>query len=93
MSGRGRGDRFQRGKFINSNNGYKKKTKLEDNVYYLGSATQASDYETTTSFIISHIIKTYTRGLDIAEALAKLEELDFASLTPTLKTSEKPMQF
>jgi len=34
-------------------------------------------------------MKTYTRGLDIAEALAKLEELDFAPLKPTLKTSEE----
>ena len=89
MSGRGRGGRFQRGKFISSNNGFKKKTKLEDHIYYLGSATQASDYETTTSFIINHIMKTYTRGLDIAEALEKLEELDFTTSKPTLKTSNE----
>ena len=56
-------------------------------IYYLGSATQASDYETTTSFIINHIMKTYTRGLDIAEALETLEELDFTTSKPTLKKS------
>ena len=89
MSGRGRGGRFQRGKFKSSNNGFKKKTKLEDHIYYLGSITQASDYETTTSFIINHIMKTYTRGLDIAEALEKLQELDFTTSKPTLKTSNK----
>jgi len=87
MSGRGCGGRFQRGTFRSSNNGYKKKTKLEDHVYYLGSATQASDYETTMSFIINHIMKTFTRGLDIAEALEKLEKLDFTPYKPTLKTS------
>ena len=87
MSGQGRGGRFQRGKFKGINNGYKKKTKLEDHIYYLGSATQASDYETTTSFIINHIMKTYTRGLDIAEALETLEELDFTTSKPKLKKS------
>jgi len=87
MSGRRRGGRFQRGKFKGIKNGYKKKTKLEDHIYYLGSATQASDYETTTSFIINHIMKTYTRGRDIAEASETLEELDFTTSKPTLKKS------
>ena len=42
----------------------------------------------TTSFIINHIMKTYTRGLDVAEALEKLEELDFTTSKSTLKKSK-----
>ena len=85
MSGRWRGGYFQRRKFKGINNGYRKKTKLEDHIYYLGSATQTSDYETTTIFIIYHII--YTRGLDKVEALETLEDLDFTTSKPTLKKS------
>jgi Reverse transcriptase (RNA-dependent DNA polymerase) len=46
-----------------------KKT-LSDYIYYLGSAKQAADYDTTTEYILNHIIKTFTFGNDIATALS-----------------------
>jgi hypothetical protein len=45
------------------------KKSLTDYNYYLGSARQASDYETTTEFLINHIIKTFDHRSDIGQAL------------------------
>jgi len=55
---------------------FKKKKSIEDYVYYVGSARQASDYEITTEFVINYIRKTYTDGEDIATALETLEDID-----------------
>jgi hypothetical protein len=52
-----------------------KKT-LADNIYYLGSAKQVADYETTTDYLINHIKKTFNFGNDIGTALEELEEYD-----------------
>jgi hypothetical protein len=41
----------------------------QDYQYFLGSTKQASDYESTTSYLINHIKKTYNYGNDIATAL------------------------
>lgn len=90
MSGRGRGHFRGRGRFNRSSaarNTVKKKTKVEDHVYYLGYATQASDYEITTSFIINHILKTFKRGLDVGTALENLNDMDTTKWAPKLKTS------
>jgi hypothetical protein len=43
---------------------------LAEYIYYIGSAKQAADYQTTTDFIINHIIKTLDLGNDIATALS-----------------------
>jgi hypothetical protein len=57
-------------------------------MYYLGTAKQASDYETTTNFILNHIRKEYDEGGDdIATALEDLEPLDLNVFKPTLKMS------
>jgi hypothetical protein len=41
------------------------KKSVNDYNYYLGSAKQASDYETTTEFLINYIKKTFDYGSDI----------------------------
>jgi hypothetical protein len=67
MSGRGRGFR---GRFSGRGKGPKQakqqgknpKKSLQDYVYYIGSAKQASDFTTTTEFIINHIWQTFAQG-------------------------------
>jgi hypothetical protein len=41
------------------------KKSVNDYNYYLGSAKQASDYETTTEFLINYIVKTLEYGNNI----------------------------
>jgi hypothetical protein len=53
----------------NKNNYKPSKKTLSDHIYYLGSAKQAADYDTTTDFILNHIIKTIIFGNDITTAL------------------------
>ena len=61
---------------------------VNDYNYYLGSAQQASDYETTTEFLINHIKKLYEFGNDIGTALEELTELDLAKYKPTMASSK-----
>lgn len=65
------GRKPQQGKSYESS---KKETKkgLTDYNYYLGSAKQASDYETTTEFLINYVKKTFEYGSDIGQALKEL---------------------
>jgi hypothetical protein len=65
-----------------------KKT-LADSIYYLGSAKQAADYETTTEFLINHIQKTYNFGNDIGTALEELTVFDINSVKPTRYISQE----
>ena len=103
MSGRGRGRNQGRGRsntgrgrsFTNtggrnsSNTTYKpSKKSLSDYVYYLGSAKQAADYETTTEFIINNIKKSFNFGNDIATSLEDLAEYNIEKHKPTLKVSK-----
>ena len=69
------------------NQSFKKKKSIDDYVYYVGSARQASDYEITTEFVINHIRKTYTDGEDIATALETLQDIDVKNWKPTIETS------
>jgi hypothetical protein len=66
----------------------KKKT-LEDYYFYVGSAKQASNYESAADFIINHIKKEYDRGRDIAESLHELKKPDTDTWMPKLKGSTK----
>ncbi len=66
----------------------KKKT-LEDYYFYVGSAKQASNYESAADFIINHIKKEYERGWDIAESLRELKKPDTDTWMPKLKGSTK----
>ena len=72
----------------NKNYQYKplKKT-LADNIYYLGSAKQAADYESTTEFLINHIKRTFDFGSDIGTVLETLEEFDLNQFKPSLSIS------
>ena len=63
----------------------KSKKTLADHVYYVGSAKQASDYVTTTQFIINHIKKQYDHGEDIAFALENMAERDLTKFQPQLQ--------
>ena len=99
MSGRGRGRGSGRrrstcGRVGKSTDGFYKnltnkslKKSLSDYVYYLGSAKQAADYETTTEFLINHIKKTFNFGNDIGTALEELTYFDINVYKPTLMYS------
>jgi hypothetical protein len=74
MSERFRGNRGGRGgrgdrKPKTTNKEVKKKKTMEDYYFYVGSSKQASDFETTSEFLINHVKKTFNRGNDIAEVL------------------------
>ena len=82
MSGQGRGGRnhyqgrgnrgFHQNQ--NKNNGQRtglQKKSLADYIYYIGSNKNASDYKTTTNYLINHIRKTYNKGDAIATAIEK----------------------
>ena len=88
--GRGTGRSNSRRKPHQSKRNDRKKKTLSDHNYYLGNARQASDFETTTEFIINHIKKTYTDGKDIAKALYDLESADTTKWRPSLQVSLIP---
>jgi hypothetical protein len=62
----------------------KKKKSVEDYFFYVGSSKQASDFETTSEFLVNHIKKTFDRGNDIAEALRTLKPTDTNVWKPAL---------
>ena len=65
----------------------KNKKTLEDNYFYVGSSTQASDYEVTANFVINHIKKTYDYGKDIGDVLKELKVPDIKLWVTTLQGS------
>ena len=65
----------------------KVKKELKDHYYYTGSSRQASDYESTTDFIINHIKGNFAEGQDIAESLKNMQYEDTEKWYPTLKKS------
>jgi hypothetical protein len=103
MSGRGNAGRFNSGgerqgqgkgknnKPSQNKSSYKptKKT-LNDNIYYLGSAKQAADYEKTTEFLINNIRKTFNMGNNIGTALEELQPFDLDLYKPVLQYSTNP---
>jgi hypothetical protein len=66
-----------------------KKKSIEDYFFYVGSSKQASDFETTSEFLINYVKKTFDRGNDVAEALPVriLEPTDTEKWKPTLNFS------
>jgi hypothetical protein len=80
-SSNGRGNRTNNKDFKATN---KKKT-LEDYYFYVGSAKQASNYESAAYFIINHIKKEYDRGRDIAEPLRELKKTRYRHLDAQVK--------
>ena len=67
--------------------GASKKQFITDFSYYLGSAKQASDYETTTEFLINYIKKLYDYDNDIGSALETLEPVNTSAWKPAMKFS------
>ena len=88
--GRGKGRGFNRRRFNSIKKPEKEKKSLKDYNYYLGSSKQASDFESTTEFIINHVKKTDNHSRDIAEALKTLEPVDQANWAPELQVSVIP---
>jgi len=95
MSGRGsgnsrggRGGRGNRGGYRNNKNKNKKKT-LNGYSYQVGTSHNASDYQTTTDFIINYVKKTYDYGKDISTALQYLEDINIDDDKPELKKSNQ----
>ncbi|MGL6008756.1 MAG: hypothetical protein ACRC1D_04795, partial [Culicoidibacterales bacterium] len=92
MSGRGKFHRRPKSKptikanSLSSNT--KAKTSITDYNYHLGSAKQASDYETATEFLINYIKKVYDYGNDIGSMLETLEPIDTLSWKPTMRFSQ-----
>ena len=58
---------------------------LKGNVYYIGSAKEADNFNNTTEKILSYIIQTYEYGEDVEGALKKLEDINFDELKPKKK--------
>ena len=84
-SGRGRSNSRSSNSSSSSRTSNATKTKLEDQVYRVGSANQASDYVTVTRFIIAHIKEKYTKGgAEIAWALENEEDYDLTPLEPAM---------
>jgi hypothetical protein len=65
----------------------KKKKSIEDYFFYVGSSKQASDFETTSEFLVNYVKKTFDRGNDVAEALRTLTPEDTELWKPTLQFS------
>ena len=85
-----RGWRGGRGKPHNNKNPSsetKLKKTIDDYFFYVGSNEQASDFETTSEFMINHVKKTFDRGNDVAEALRLLRKPDTSVWKPSLSFS------
>jgi hypothetical protein len=65
----------------------KKKKSIEDYFFYVGSSKQASDFETTSEFLVNYVKKTFDRGNDVAEALRVLEPCNTDLWKPSLAFS------
>lgn len=79
-------DHNQNGNRRTKNN---RKKSISNYYYYVGSTQQASDYKTTTEFIINHVMKTYDYAADITNALCKEKDYDFTSHKTDLQVSEE----
>jgi len=69
QGGGGRGRTSRRRIPPQSNKPVSRKKTVKEYYFYVGSSKQASDYETTSEYIINYIKKTFDRGNDIAKAL------------------------
>ena len=86
--GRGHGKEKNEDKSTMDENEHGKKKELKDYRYYLGTATQSSEYQKTTDFIVNHIKNEFDNSGDITLALKNLQEYDFSQYRPQLKLSD-----
>ena len=73
----GKKQRWKGRKSKNKNNKETYKGECEDlkgKIYYIGSAKQADNYNTTTEAIMEYILREFTHGLDVVESLEALKE-------------------
>ena len=75
-----------------SNKPVNRKKTVEEYYFYVGSSKQASDYETTSEYIINYIKKTFDRGNDVTKALWTLVKTDPETWKPMLKASKETDQ-
>jgi len=68
------------------------KETVKEYYYYIGSSKKASDYKTTSEYIINYIKKTFNRGNNVAKALQTLVRTDPETWKPTLKASKETNQ-
>ena len=66
----------------------RKKKTLQDHVFNVGRAQDASDYVSNAKFIIRHIQTNYEKGGDITTALREEKHFDFTAVEPRLKISQ-----
>jgi hypothetical protein len=69
------------------NNSKPMKKNVSDYMYFLGSACQAAEYESTTEFLINHIKQTFEFGNDVGTALDRLEAFNTEEYKPKLTVS------
>jgi hypothetical protein len=68
----------------NKSNSKPLKKTLSDYINYLGSAKQAVDYDTTSDFIINHIVKTSTLSNNIGVAMSTKKPYNMDQHRPSL---------
>ena len=56
---------------------------LKGKTYFVGSAKQVDNFNTTTEAIMEYFLREYTNGLDVVGSLEAYAEKDFTSKTPT----------
>ena len=69
-------------KNINKEKFQRETENLKGKIYFISSAKQADNYNTTTEAILQYIQRTLHQGALVAEALRAAEDVDFTSLMP-----------
>ena len=82
----GRGNSSRSKPKANTSSTSSKKT-LEDHKYDIGSAKNASEYISTTKFLIQRIATTFLEADDVATALRDGKEFNLDAKKPTLQVS------
>ena len=59
---------------------------LQGKTFYIGSTKQADNYNQTLEAILDYIMREYTNGMDVREALESMEEKDFSVEMPKIMT-------
>ena len=68
----------------------KKKERLADYKFHVGTVAQGSDFQENARYVINHIRKEYDEGNDIAIALEMRRDYDFESEVPRPVRSNHP---
>ena len=70
----------------------RRKKNIEDDVFYVGTSKQASDFEISSEYILNYVKSTFERGNDIAESLQTLTRIITQAWRPQLESSKEKMQ-